>query len=50
VQASLPPWLLFRGQHDMLRFCSEEINGVTSPQLFLKVPGVWTGGHEENLR
>ena len=34
----------------MLRYCPGDIAGVTSPQLYLKVPGVWTGGHEENLR
>jgi hypothetical protein len=26
------------------------IPGVTQPQLYFKVPGVWTGGHEENAR
>ncbi len=34
----------------MMRFCPGDIPGVTLPQLYLKVPGVWTGGHEENLR
>lgn len=26
------------------------IPGMTLPQLYFKVPGVWTGGHEENSR
>jgi hypothetical protein len=40
----------WRGELDMMRFCPGDIPGVTLPQLYLKVPGVWTGGHEENLR
>ena len=23
---------------------------MTIPQMYIKVPNVWTGGHEENLR
>ena len=34
----------------MLQFVRQDIEGMTSPQLYIKVPGVWTGGHEENLR
>jgi histone demethylase len=34
----------------MFSHLRQDILGVSSPQLYLKVGGVWTGGHEENLR
>jgi hypothetical protein len=46
----LPPFLHCQGEDDILRFVHQDIEGMTSPQLYLKIPGVWTGGHEENLR
>ena len=44
VQTCLPNWMWCRSEHDMLRYCPGDIAGVTSPQLYLKVPGVWTVG------
>lgn len=49
-QAGLPTWLQWHGPVDMLKVCRQDISGVTSPQIYLKSPGAWTGGHEENLR
>jgi len=36
-------------EHDILRFARIQVLGVTSPQVYLKVRGNWTGGHQENL-
>lgn len=30
-------------------FLRQHIPGMTQPQIYLKVPGCWTGGHQENL-
>lgn len=46
----LPPILIYRSKHDVLRYLQQEIEGITSPQMYLKVKGCYTGGHEENLR
>ena len=34
---------------DILRFSRVNVLGVNSPQVYLKVKGNWTGGHQENL-
>lgn len=34
---------------DMLSYLEQHINGCTNPQFYLKVKGVWTGGHQENI-
>jgi len=36
-------------EFDILRFARIQVLGVTSPQVYLKVKGNWTGGHQENL-
>ena len=50
LKTCLPRFLLCQEDDDILRFVRQDIEGMTSPQLYIKVPGVWTGGHEENLR
>ncbi len=34
----------------MLKYAKIDVAGVTEPQIYLKVKGNWTGGHQENLR
>ena len=50
LMSYLPKWLACCGGEDVLRFMRQPIKGMSTPQLYLKVPGVWTGGHEENVR
>jgi hypothetical protein len=50
LRECLPSWLLWQGPHDALQFVRQGVPGMTAPQLYLKRRGVWTGGHEENLR
>ena len=50
LRASLPSWMLWRGSCDVLSRLRQRVLGMNEPQLYCKVPGVWTGGHEENLR
>ena len=50
LKTRLPRFLMCQEDDDILRFVRQDIEGMTSPQLYIKVPGVWTGGHEENLR
>ncbi len=33
----------------MLSYLDEDIPGCSQPQFYFKVPGVWTGGHQENI-
>ena len=44
----LPDWIYCQTKKDILRFCRKPIPGMTSPQMYIKVPGVWTAAHEEN--
>ena len=44
----LPAWIYCQTKQDILRFCRKAIPGMTSPQMYIKVPGVWTAAHEEN--
>lgn len=46
----MPAWLMCRSSQDLLRFLRRQVEGMSTPQVYIKVPGVWTGGHEENLR
>lgn len=46
----LPEWLLWQSKRDGLSYLIQSVKGMTSPQVYMKVKGVWTGGHEENLR
>ena len=50
LQTRLPDWVRFKSPLDCLRYIRQDIEGITLPQLYLKVAGSWTGGHEENLR
>ena len=50
LEAKLPSWMWCRSQEDILRLTRQTVPGMNTPQLYLKVPGVWTGGHEENNR
>ena len=34
---------------DALSYCENWIPGCNHPQLYFKVKGVWTGGHQENV-
>lgn len=34
---------------DVLSYCEKWIPGCNHPQLYFKVKGVWTGGHQENV-
>ena len=36
-------------QTDIMSYLEQHINGCTNPQFYLKVKGVWTGGHQENV-
>jgi hypothetical protein len=46
----MPSWMTCNTPNDLLSEVRRPIQGMTLPQLYIKVPGVWTGGHEENLR
>ena len=46
----LPSCIKFRGKNDLLSYLRSIVKGMTSPQIYIKVSGTWTGGHEENLR
>ena len=46
----IPDEMRFCSNQDILKYSKKTIAGITTPQLYLKVKNVWTGGHEENLR
>jgi hypothetical protein len=48
--AKIPDDFLFCSRLDALQYVRQHILGMTQPQLYMKVKGSWTGGHEENLR
>ena len=50
LEKKMHPLLLFGSSYDSLAYVRNHIKGMTIPQMYIKVPGVWTGGHEENLR
>ncbi|KAG5185763.1 hypothetical protein JKP88DRAFT_132123, partial [Tribonema minus] len=50
LRSGLPRWLQCVGEHDVLRFMRQMVDGINMTQLYIKVPGVWTGGHEESCR
>ena len=41
----LPERLLPCTKYDILSYCRNQIQGVNSPQIYIKVKGCWTGGH-----
>lgn len=46
----LPDWMRFLSKDDIQGCLRNDVLGMTTPQIYLKVPGCWTGGHQENLR
>jgi hypothetical protein len=50
LQQAIPNYLMCDSSSDVLSYTRKPIHGMTVPQLYIKVPGVWTGGHEENIR
>jgi hypothetical protein len=50
LRKCLPAEILWCSEFDCLKYLRQHIMGMTLPQLYLKVKGCWTGGHEENLR
>lgn len=46
----IPEEFLFCSEKDILQYVRHHILGMTQPQMYIKVKGSWTGGHEENLR
>ena len=48
--AKFPEELMCWSEKDSLQYVRQHIYGMTQPQMYLKVKGSWTGGHEENLR
>eukprot|EP00742_Colponemidia_sp_Colp-10_P007636 GILJ01008230.1.p1 GENE.GILJ01008230.1~~GILJ01008230.1.p1 ORF type:complete len:1309 (+),score=160.60 GILJ01008230.1:159-3929(+) len=50
LRNKIPDWFLCDSPLDVLSFMRQKVNGMNLPQLYVKVPGVWTGGHEENCR
>jgi hypothetical protein len=50
LETKISPLLVYGSKYDILAYVRKHIKGMTKPQMYIKVPGVWTGGHEENLR
>ena len=50
IRSCLPSIILWCSEDDSLKHLRQHILGMTLPQLYLKINGCWTGGHEENLR
>lgn len=50
LDKNLPSSIKFRGNNDLLSYLRSIVKGMTAPQIYIKVAGTWTGGHEENLR
>jgi hypothetical protein len=50
LKTKLPSTYAFGSFDDALSYVREPIRGMTIPQYYIKEDGVWTGGHEENLR
>jgi len=48
--SKIPEDFLFCSERDILQYVRQHILGMTQPQMYIKVKGAWTGGHEENLR
>ena len=45
----VPSWLFCNQQDDIQGYLRKHIPGMSVPQIYLKVAGCWTGGHQENL-
>jgi hypothetical protein len=50
LQSRIPPFLWCGSEVDVLRLMRQVVEGMSTPQVYMKTPGVWTGGHEENAR
>ena len=50
LESKIDPLLMCRSEYDLLSYLRQGINGMSCGQMYLKVKGAWTGGHEENLR
>ena len=50
IRQKLPGQVLWCSKDDSLKYLRQHVLGMTLPQLYLKINGCWTGGHEENLR
>lgn len=50
IKAKLPKKVLWGSDDDALTYTRQHVLGMTLPQLYCKVTGCWTGGHQENLR
>ena len=50
LKSKVPDEFMCMSKQDICRFARIEVLGVTKPQIYLKVKGNWTGGHQENLR
>ena len=50
IKDKVPAELMCMSKFDILRFAQVQVLGITQPQVYLKVKGNWTGGHQENLR
>lgn len=45
----VPSWLYCNRDEDLQGYLRKHIPGMSVPQIYLKVAGCWTGGHQENL-
>ena len=45
----VPSWIYCNRDGDLQSYLRKHIPGMTVPQIYLKVAGCWTGGHQENL-
>lgn len=45
----VPPFIYCNRKGDLQGYLRRHIPGMTVPQIYLKVAGCWTGGHQENL-
>ena len=45
----IPKPLYCQSKYDSLNILRQTILGITTPQMYMKVNGCWTGGHMENM-
>ena len=43
-----PSWMMCSSADDMMQRLRQNVDGMNTPQLYVKCPGVWTAGHQEN--
>ena len=49
LHQQVPSWLYCNKPEDLQGMLRKHIPGMSVPQIYLKVAGCWTGGHQENL-